>query len=671
MRRNVAKKAFALPFRQIHLDFHTGAAVPDVGAEWDAKAFARTLKAARVNSITVFAKCHHGHLYYNTKRAERHPGLKKGLDLLGEQVEALHREGIRAPIYISVQCDEYAANTYPEWIAKNADGTNVGAKPLMNPYPWFNWQIMDMNSPYQEFLAEQTREVLRLFKPVDGIFFDMCWDQPSVSKWAVAAMLKKNLNPENEADRAKHAREVALAYMARFHKMVQDATRGAGVYFNSRPLFNLDTEIAYQEQVEIESLPTGGWGYMYFPINVRFARLWGKPYLGMTARFHKSWADFGGLKPEAALEYEMLQAVSHGARCSIGDQLHPRGYLDKATYELVGRVYSKVEAVERFVADAKAVSQVGVFMVHTGKTSSTQSVSRTAEGYTRVLQQLRHQFDVVLPTTDLDRYELLILPDNVRVTKESAARLKKYLKGGGKLLVTGLSGLSSDAAELLLPELGVKPQGMSPFQTVYLRFGKEVSAGVPRTDHVMYERGVRVLPTGGTRVLAQVVEPYFDRTWEHFSSHAQTPPARVSKFPAATINRAGNVAYISFPIFDAFATHGNLPYRQLVQNVLDLLLPDPLLRASGPSGLETTVLRDGSRTILNLLYYAPERRTPTLDIVEDVIPIAKIDVSLRVEKKPKIVRLQPQDKPLNFSLEAGRVSFTLPELRGHQMITIE
>ena len=474
-----------MPFRQIHLDFHTGPAIPDVGVDFDAREFAKTMKAAHVNSVTVFAKCHHGHLYYNTDRPERHPGLKPGLNLLGEQVEALHREGIRAPIYISIQCDEYAANTYPQWIARNPDGTNVGTKPLGNPAANYTWQVMDMNSPYQDFLAEQTEEVLKLFKPVDGLFFDMCWDQPSVSQYALKAMLKKNLNPESAADRARHARENALAYMDRFHKMVRAASPQGGVYFNSRPLFNLDTEIAYQEQVEIESLPTGGWGYMYFPVNVRFARQWGRPYLGMTARFHKSWADFGGLKPQAALEYEMLQAISHGARCSVGDQLHPRGTLDKGAYAMIGDVYRKVTAVEQFVANAKAVSQIGVFQVHNGQTATTEATGRTAEGYTRMLQQLRHQFNVVLPGSPLDGYELLILPDRFRVDEALAAKLKTYLANGGKILAVAAAAFNDDATASLLPELGIRPQGYSPFATTYLQFGDAINADVPDSHHVM------------------------------------------------------------------------------------------------------------------------------------------------------------------------------------------
>jgi len=40
-----------LPFRQIHLDFHTGPHIPDVGSDWDADAFGDMLAAAHVTSV--------------------------------------------------------------------------------------------------------------------------------------------------------------------------------------------------------------------------------------------------------------------------------------------------------------------------------------------------------------------------------------------------------------------------------------------------------------------------------------------------------------------------------------------------------------------------------------------------------------------------------------------
>jgi hypothetical protein len=661
-------KNFPLPWRQIHLDFHTGPAIPDVGRDFNAREFARTMKRAGVTSVTVFAKCHHGHLYYATKRPERHPGLKAGLDLTRRQVEALHAEGIRAPIYISVQCDEYAANTHPEWVARRPDSSMVAWRG--DGKTWFapGWQILDMSSPYQEYLAEQTAEVLRLLRPVDGIFFDMCWDQPSSSQHAIAGMRRAGLDPASEADRQTYAHAAALAYMDRYYRMVRASAPEATVYFNSRSYFNLGEEVRWQSQVEIEALPTGGWGYMFFPRVVRFGRQFGRPYLGMTARFHKSWADFGGLKPYAALEYETSQMMAHGAHCSIGDQLHPRGRLDAAAYDLIGRIYARVAEREPWLEGARPVTEIGLFQAPAPHLRAIETTG-TDEGATRMLTQLRHQFDVVHAGSDLDAYSVLVLPDCIAVDAALARRLRAFLKRGGRILATGVSGLTPDSKALALPELGVSVKGPSPYSVTYIRFGKEIAAGVPPTDHVMYERGVRVLPARGAKALARVVEPYFERTWDHFSSHRQTPPDKVSPYAAAV--QKGGVIYIPFPIFAAYAQHGSVPYRLLVGNLLARLLPEPLLCAGGPTGLETSVMRQKGRTIVHLLQYCPERRATNLDLIEDIVPIHNVPLSLRLARRPRRVYFAPSRAALPFEYVAGRAAVTLPEVCGHAMVVLE
>lgn len=659
---------FSLPFRQVHLDFHTSPHILDVGQEFDARAFARTMKDAHVNSVTVFAKCHHGLLYYNTDRPERHPGLKPGLNLTGEQVAALHAEGIRAPIYISIQVDEYAAELHPEWVVRNPDGTHWkgwGNPDVFTP----GWFVLDMSSPYQEFVAEQTVEALEKLGPVDGVFFDMCWNQPSVSKFAIAGMKALGLNPEVAADRSSYANTVALQYMQRFYNLVKASSPEATVFFNGRQMYDLPQDIAFLEQVEIEALPTGGWGYTYFPLNVRYARTFDKPCMGMTGKFHLTWGDFGGLKPYAALEYETSQMIAHGARCSVGDQLPPRGRPDPASYALIGKAYQRVEAREPWLAGAVSAAEVGLLRLPQISSSTTSSTSRSDEGALRMLTQLRQQFDVVQPDRKLERYALLVLPDAYPVDEELAQRLDTYLHNGGHILATGTSGLTPDARAVLLPKMGIQPLGMSPFTTSYIRFGTQISAGVPDTDHVVYENGVRALPERGTQALAHVVEPYFERAWDHFCSHHQTPPATLTNYLAAS--QCGNVGYISYPIFRLFAQYGNASHRLLVGKLLDLLLPEPLLKVDGPTGLETSVMRQARRTIVHLLFYTPERRAQNLDLVEDIIPLYRLNLSLRLPTAPRKVYLAPEQTPLTFAYQNGRVELTVPEVNGHAMIVME
>src|SRR4051812_4416453 len=120
----------SLRFRQIHMDFHTSERIAGVGAAFDAQAFADTLARAHVDSVTCFARCHHGWIYYDTAAhpERRHPHLER--DLLREQIEACHARGIRVPIYTTVQWDHHTAGGHPEWRGGTPGGAPGGAPPL-------------------------------------------------------------------------------------------------------------------------------------------------------------------------------------------------------------------------------------------------------------------------------------------------------------------------------------------------------------------------------------------------------------------------------------------------------------------------------------------------------------------------------------------------------------
>jgi hypothetical protein len=661
---------FVFPKRMIHLDFHTGPWVPDVACEFDAQQFAQPFKAAHIDSVTVFAKCHHGQLYFNTDHPARHPSLPKGLNLLGEQVDALHRVGIRAPIYISVQCDEFAANTHPEWIALTSELRHVkGSGSAYKPA----WQILDMSSPYQDYLADQIDEVMRRFAPVDGIFLDMCWDQPSHSKWAIDGMKRRGLDPRDDDDHAKYARMVVHDYMARYRQMVDDAQARAhgapiGIWFNSRPKAMLFDEQKYLRHVEIESLPTGGWGYAYFPYVARFVRPLGLPTLSMTGRFHKSWGDNSSLKPRAALLYECCQILSQGLSVSVGDLLHPRAVPHPATYDLIGGVYGYMETCQKITEGATLVSEVAMII----NPDLGDNPGPAGLGAVRALQQLRQQFDLVAPTADISAYKLVIVPETTHVDDALRARLQAYLAAGGKLMIVGPAALD-DAGQPVMPELGIETHGESPYTHTFLHHSAEIGQGIPAYDTVMYDRGFRMTPAAGSEVLCGVVEPYFERAYDHFSGHEYTAPDRLS--PYAAIIQNGPVITCSVPLFEAFGRHANVPYRQLIGNCLDRLLPQPLLRDGGPAHLETTVMRGASggseTTIVHVISFLPSRQAEGMDIVTDAFPAVDMPLAVRLDAAPSRVTLQPSGQAVPFTYENGYAHVRLTVLDGHTMVVFE
>ncbi|WP_457030721.1 alpha-L-fucosidase [Kitasatospora sp. P5_F3] len=445
------------PRRTVHLDFHTGPDIPGVGQDFDPTAFARSFQDAHVDSVTVFAKCHHGHLYHATDRPERHPGLAPDLDLPAEQIDALHAVGIRAPIYLSLQVDEYAAREHPEWIAH---GEELKIARWTTSAFEAGWNVLDMSSPYADYFADQLDEVLRRFAPVDGIFVDMCWDQQSVSRWAIDGMRRDGLDPADADHRARYARTVARRYMARYSAMVEKALpsdAAMGIWFNSRPKTGLLEERQFVRHAEIEGLPTGGWGYTFLPYVSRFVRPLGLPALSHTGRFHESWGDNAALKPRAALLYECSQMLSQGLTSGVGDVLPPRGAPAPAVYELIGSVYGHIERCEPFLDGGRVLSEVALV----ADPASGDNPGASNIGAVRALQQLRVQFDVVGPTTELTEYRAVVVPEATKVDDALAERLREYRQAAGAVLLIGpallRNGTEPTLADPRRPAGGVPP----------------------------------------------------------------------------------------------------------------------------------------------------------------------------------------------------------------------
>jgi hypothetical protein len=164
-------------------------------------------------------------------------------------------------------------------------------------------------------------------------------------------------------------------------------------------------------------------------------------------------------------------------------------------------------------------------------------------------------FDVVDADSDFSRYEVLILPDGVRLDDALARKLSKYLADGGALLLSGESGLKADQDKFALEELGVKYRRNAEFDPNFIcEIASPMSHGIPEFNYMMYRGGHYVEAQQGAQVLARIGLPYFNRTYAHYCSHGPTPLDRVSEYPAVV--RDGRVVYFAHPIFTIYAEQG-------------------------------------------------------------------------------------------------------------------
>jgi hypothetical protein len=655
-----------LPFRQIHLDFHTSPLIPGVAEDFSADDFVQVLKSANVDSINVFAKDHHGMSYHPTKVGQMHPHLH--FDLLGSMLTACKKASIRTPVYMSLMWDMKCAEEHAEWRVLDEHGKQVGAAPLEA-----GWIYMCPNSPYGDYLEAQAEEIARNYD-ADGFWFDILVSPANgcFCPYCMAEREKLGLDSTKLVDRELQYEGVLVRTMERLTAAVRRHRQTTLIYFNGRLRIGegFRKELHFFTHLEIESLPGGHWGYAHFGAMARYVRNLDLDYLGMTARFHRTWGDFGTIRNQAALDYECFRMLAHAGQCSIGDQLHPGGRLVKAVYERIGHTYASVQQKEPWCVKARALTEIGC--ISNAAFENSGSILDTDLGATRLLAELQYQFDIVDRASDLSRYRLIVLPDSQRIDEAFHEKLRAYLRAGGSLLLSHQSGLNETGNSFVLEEAGLTYIGPSPYQGNkgdYFRADGPLGRDIPDMVHFSYGAGSVVHCREDAKLLQPLWKPYFDRSYMHFSSHAQTPWEAPLDQPA--VAGKGKIIYISFPIFENYARDGYAPHKTLVRNCIEHLLPDPLLRVQAPSTAEVTMTEQPGRRIVHLLHYPAARRGVDLDVVEDVIPLFHVPLSLKFDRKPRQVYLAPELHALPWTYEDGYVKVAVPEVRGHAMVVIE
>lgn len=642
--------------RQVHLDFHTSELLP-VGNNFSKEQFQKALKAGHVNSITVFSKCHHGWSYHPTEVNEMHPRLD--FDLLGAQLEACKEIDVNAPVYISAGFDEKEFLKRPEW--------RWCPSPDKDELEKYNKEVhfhaLCFNTGYLDFLCKQIEEVMVKYNPC-GIFLDIIASRVCYCDKCVSDMKTMRLDIENAEDRENFAQIVLNKYLEKTNEAVRKHSATATIFHNSGHVPKGDYRyIDRNTHLELESLPTGGWGYDHFPLSAAYVRtVKDKDYLGMTGKFHHSWGEFGGYKHPNALIYETALSVANGAGCSIGDQMHPLSELNIATYNLIGKAYSLIEEKEPWLDGAVNVADIAVL---SAEATIKNRDTKADIGANRMLLENHFLYNFIDESADLSKYKLLILPDVSGYSPEMTEKIKTFAQNGGKIIATGES-IVKDGKFIL--DFGAEYEEKNEFNPTY--FIPEFDTVNGKPEYVMRCDFNKFTSTEG-EIVAYMQNPYFNRTLEHFCSHAHAPNNPAESFHGAVINK--NIAYIGWDIFTAYANHGHLCFKELFTYIIKKMMGDEttvFANIPDKAVLTYTTQEKENRHILHLLFAHTTVRGKNTEVIEDTVPLYNVKCSVKCDEKPSSVRLVPSGESLDFTFVDSRAEFTVPEVNIHQMVEI-
>ncbi len=637
-------------FCKSHPDFHVPAHVA-VGGALDGREYGRRLRQSGADTVVAFAKCHYGFSYYPTRVGTPHPQLQT--DMVGRIVEGCHAHGIAVVAYFSTFLDRAAVEQHPDWASRNREGQLEGG----------HYGRVCLNGPYaRELLIPQGRELLEEYD-VDEVFFDtMTTFNPCYCENCRREFGRPIPDGPQDEDWLAYVQWYYAQFTAFFPRVAQamHAVRDIPCIFNwmwgardpTPPPEGIDGLLGDDQY--------GGESATY---NCRYWAGCGLPFEYMTGRFVAGLGDWNSGTP-TMYRYAAAASIANGGGFWLIDRMLPDGSLPEEAYRLISAPFHFIRRRLDYVRGARHLPEVGVLNGWTHLVGPDLRFFPNAEerrrrgsayrGASELLTTWGRHFTGLSEQALVQRgsdYRLIIVPEHEFLRDDVAAALRDYVEDGTYLLVTQSAG-AEPIAELL--ELaGIRVDGFTEADHGYFDGEPDVLQRSPFArivpDGAEPARGYRPPVGGGARF-----------------GHGFAPGAQQGQFPAITLNRFGRglVGYIGAPVFAGYHRYYDHHTARVVLDVIDRLLPDPLVRSHAPANVETSVTRKEDDLLVHLVNHnARERKSAGyVSVVHHMPELRDLRFDIRSAPGAHRVLSVPDERELAYRESDGYLQLVVPRL---------
>ena len=623
--------------RRVHTLYLSPNWASDRGIHFDPRQYVRDLKAAGCGTIEFYLKDHHGDAYFSTT-----VGNYYGRDLLAPLVEESHAQGMKLVAYYSVGLDSWAYEHHPEW--RRADAPRSPDKPEFGK--------VDVQSGYQQYMLRQLEDIAA--QPVDGWFLD------------VAAFPSEFGNSTPQTIRTIHD-------TIKKHRPASLITwNGAGSQEN-------EALTQYSDFSSMEGWLPNDQSYV-----ARNLRRLDKPFTEESPGSYRGWGGWA-LKPASLLQLEGAVVSANGGALTVGLNPLPDGTVKTAEVENLRALWTFIAEREPYFLNTRSAAEVAILA------PSGQS-SFSTDGLHAALMDYQIDYAVVTPDSNWQSYSLLIVPGEGPSIPAVLERLRQFVRGGGTLLVLGMGYVGLEDV------LGINVQGgaSSRYSVAYAALKTPALArNIPDYPVLIRGKAVPAKASTGTS-LAKVVNPIAEYTANSFVAGwdevgpgevglGSNPPGKETPYDMVVSNRFGHgrTLYVAgmlnqdlnasaSPIL-AKVDNGALWQKQLLANMVDLLLPERLVKVTAPPGIEVVANWQGSRLIINLINHAAA--APGHFGVGDERILKATGVELRIDAarfgKISHVYQRPENRELQWVQQGKTAQIEVPAFAIHTFVIFE
>ena len=412
------------------------------------------LVTAKVDYAVIFIK-DYLFAYYDSRAALRAPSLG-GRDLLRECVDEAKEHDLPIVAYCQVQYDVPSCEAHPEWRMVAADGKDVPGR-------------LCYTSDYVEAVKQFAAEMMEY--EIAGFHFDMldfgfgppygCWcarcRQLFTEKYGID--MPDGVTWDEAWDKMLEFRADSNAQFEReLTEFVRSRRPDVAVDFNYHGYPPFDWQVGQRpvqhaiigDFVTAEGLPWA-FGHMIPSLISVFMQGTnpGVPFQGVTSRFVRTYHDYT-LRSVADMKSEVFTYLAHGGMCTIVDKINYDGTLDRVAYERMGEVFGEARQKGEYFGH-QPIQEVGLYFSSRSRDWYGREDYRTARyhkafsGAHKALLEAHINMGVILDESvsaeRLAEFPVVYLPNTTILSLGEVELLSDYVRDGGKLLATGLTGL--------------------------------------------------------------------------------------------------------------------------------------------------------------------------------------------------------------------------------------
>ena len=669
----MAQKWFEKSYRRNLVDMHIEDWNPAFLSEFDPHKYLEYLKTAKMDAMMLYLQSHVGLCNFPTKVGVMHKAFEGRERTMNTLIDLCHENGIAVVGYYSLIYNTREDKRQPHLALIDDDETQ--SSPYSRGTSRYG-HCCPNNPEYRAFVKAQIAEMAEQFPNLDGIFYDMTF-WPFVCKCDhCKARLKAELGLDtfpaannNKNPDSIRLRKVRHTWMAEFAEYVSAVTEelmpGVSISHNNASAVcggswgrGVDERVGdactYLTGDLYGSLLAHSFSQKYYRVASK-----AQPFEYMVTRFSQNLSQHTLSKTVRQLaQCTLLTAAHHGANFVI-DAIDPVGTLNPEVAETIGAAYAMQLPYEKYLKMGTPVADVGIWYSITGRYASEDQDFNSLSGATRVGETLGANhvlYDLVANRrlSDLKKYPFVFAPCIAGLEQEHIDAAVEYVKEGGTLCFSG-----TDVPEFLKIFLDADVVGYTNNVNSYVaptEAGKELLA--PFTEKYPLSLSHKHPLLSGLAedalVLGTLKTPYTDPSDPlAFASIHSNPPGILTDHPSI-VERSfgkGKVIWMAIPIEYYHARQ----HRELTMKLLRRHFC--VCRQS---------LTSTASHLVELLAFKGDKEWQVSAVnvgdAEDGRLIPSFTVTVKTGFEPKGVYLLPEETPVPYTYEDGKVTFTAREM---------